>query len=535
MSYIPIDHHDARYDTVKKGFNLRWPSPGQEAQRILICNQAADARQAIEFALLSGLRPTIRSGGHCYEGFVSNNPGGVIVDIGNLTGIEANVTESGRRYAFRVAAGQQNWNAYLNLYKNFGKTIPGGSCYSVGFGGHICGGGYGLLSRLHGLTVDWLSGVDIVIANGRSAQPVHANATQHPDLFKLCRGGGGNNAGLITHYYFDDLPVAPRQVVVLLLQFPWAQFTGANRARFDDFVTAYGDFLSAADREPDTYGLFTILKLTHVSAGNIGLVVQYTDRHGGIADLGPLQAFMKAIAPFEKRLQNAYLPGAGQPFVGTPPGALAARGLPDHSQAMDWLYATQTFNSSGNNQRGKYKSAYMKHRFTQHELDALHHHLTDVHKDDPDFAQSLVQIDSYGGAINHVSSGNPHFDPARNETAVPQRRSIMKLQYQTYWTEPANDAKHLTWMRDLYYAVYRHDGFNGTPYPDSAALPGSRYEGCYINYPDVDMLTGEAPGTPLYRWGELYYGTLYDELVSIKHTYDPQHVFHHAMSLGAAP
>jgi FAD/FMN-containing dehydrogenase len=38
-------------------------------------------------------------------------------------------------------------------------TIPGGSCYSVGAGGHICGGGYGLLSRKYGLTVDHLVAV----------------------------------------------------------------------------------------------------------------------------------------------------------------------------------------------------------------------------------------------------------------------------------------------------------------------------------------------------------------------------------------
>ncbi|MFX5884916.1 hypothetical protein ABTE50_18950, partial [Acinetobacter baumannii] len=41
-----------------------------------------------------------------------------------------------------------------------------------------------------------------------------------------------------------------------------------------------------------------------------------------------------------------------------------------------------------------------------------------------DMAQTLLQVDSYGGAINAV---------APDATAVPQRSSIMKLQYQTYW------------------------------------------------------------------------------------------------------
>ena len=72
------------------------------------------------------------------------------------------------RYKFSAAAGNQNWDGYVNLYKSANRTLPGGSCYSVGAGGHIVGGGYGLLSRLQGLTVDWLSGVDILVPKGRA-------------------------------------------------------------------------------------------------------------------------------------------------------------------------------------------------------------------------------------------------------------------------------------------------------------------------------------------------------------------------------
>ena len=72
----------------------------------------------------------------------------------------------GHSYGFQLLAGNQNWDGYVGLYKLTGKTVPGGSCYSVGAGGHISGGGYGLLSRRQGLTVDWLSAVDILLADG---------------------------------------------------------------------------------------------------------------------------------------------------------------------------------------------------------------------------------------------------------------------------------------------------------------------------------------------------------------------------------
>jgi FAD/FMN-containing dehydrogenase len=98
-----------------------------------------------------------------------NSPSEVlsIIDIGQLTGMEYDESGGIRSifdssqggYKFRVAAGNQNWNGYVALYKESGKTIPGGSCYSVGAGGHICGGGYGFF-----VAHAW---ADMRLANGR--------------------------------------------------------------------------------------------------------------------------------------------------------------------------------------------------------------------------------------------------------------------------------------------------------------------------------------------------------------------------------
>ena len=62
-----------------------------------------------------------------------------------------------------IDGGATLWNVYRRFFVEHGVTLPGGSCATVGAGGHITGGGYGLLSRLHGLTVDWLSAVDVVV------------------------------------------------------------------------------------------------------------------------------------------------------------------------------------------------------------------------------------------------------------------------------------------------------------------------------------------------------------------------------------
>jgi len=108
MSYTIIKQTDSRYGTLKKGFNLRFPQYDQGASSIFICRNEDDAEAALQDCINSDLRPTIRSGGNCYEGFVSNNPGGVIIDIGLHEGVDVDVAVDGESYAFKLAAGTQN-------------------------------------------------------------------------------------------------------------------------------------------------------------------------------------------------------------------------------------------------------------------------------------------------------------------------------------------------------------------------------------------------------------------------------------------
>ncbi|GHB09479.1 hypothetical protein [Streptomyces chryseus] len=133
--------------------------------------------------------------------------------------------------------------------------------------------------------------------------------------------------------------------------------------------------------------------------------------------------------------------------------------------------------------------------FTEHRIDAIHRHLTDPDYSNPD---ALVQVDSYGGAINTVGA---------EDTAVPQRSSVLKLQYQAYWTwdtdadrngvldyrdaekDSGIAAPHLRWIRNFYQDVYGPTG--GVPAVADPAFPATKNantDGCYINYPDVDLL-----------------------------------------------
>ncbi|MDX7988605.1 FAD-dependent oxidoreductase [Xenorhabdus sp. 12] len=69
-----INKNDIRFNPLKKGFNLRWPDKDNDVAGVFICKNEVEVSDAAYAAVFNnGKRITIRSGGHCYEGFVSNN------------------------------------------------------------------------------------------------------------------------------------------------------------------------------------------------------------------------------------------------------------------------------------------------------------------------------------------------------------------------------------------------------------------------------------------------------------------------------
>ena len=133
-----------------------------------------------------------------------------------------------------------------------------------------------------------------------------------------------------------------------------------------------------------------------------------------------------------------------------------------------------------------------------------------------DLQGSVMPIDSYGGAVNAKGMAEV--------TSAWQRGSIMKVQFQQYWERPEEDAGRLQWTREFYKELYSQQvdpRYAGTPYPNKY------YEGCYINYPDSDMLAYAF-------WPQLYYGEqVYSFLQKVKRRYDSNNIFHHKMSIRA--
>jgi len=487
---VVIERGDSRFETLKRGHNLRFPASGAEAAgRIVICSNEEETSAALQRIVTAGLRPTVRSGGHCYEDFVANNPGGAILDLSTFNLVDRH------NGAFRIAPGALLGDVYQTLFKRYAVTLPAGTCYMVGAGGHISGGGYGLLSRMHGLTSDWLTGVDIltVDAYGRVI-PRHVDAQHDPDLFRACRGAGGGNFGVITRFHFDHLPPAPREVAEASLWFSWSSMT---EERLSKLLTTYGEYWSTRGLDPDTWGLFSILFLVpdnHTGA-RFGIHTQFVQRDGTASDLSIQQEFLDRFSSFNPETSSA-----------------AAKAY--QIERRPWLNATLAGGGSGGGSRAKYKSAYMKQNFTTDECKAIYRYLANP----GDQTQgTYLSIDSYGGAINRPERAH--------DTAIAQRSSIMKLQWQCYWRTEEEDAARLKFTDDFFTAVYTGPHvppqYQGTPL-------GERFEGCYMNYADSDMLRYS-------HWPQLFYGTgpLYPFLQSVKRRYDPNNIFHSSMSIRA--
>jgi FAD/FMN-containing dehydrogenase len=495
---------DTRFPSFLQGFNRRWFSGN--CQAVYLCFTAAGAAKALDDAInLYGKRVKIKSGGHCYENFVFNADTLAIIDVTPMDGYGYDPQKG-----YYLESGGTNWTAFQALFRDYGTVLPAGSCYSVGLGGHICGGGYGLLSRLNGLTVDWLTGVEVVVKDSAagSAYPVYVSANDVDqgklNLYWSHCGGGGGNFGIICKYYFKKLPMAPKTAFITSLAFPWADLT---EQILGELLAWYATFA----QRTDNWRQFGLFALNHQANQEIHLTIQTAV----MADEDPEEIRKQYINPLLLDIKNV------APYqLMTRPG-LAHQGSLFQNLAYTINYtfyeAVQTLNGSGSNQRGKYKSAYMRKPFPGDQVAAIYQWLTTIPPGltAADMTQSLLQVDTYGGQINQV---------ATDATAIPQRSSIMKLQYQTYWTSELNDKAHLQWINDFYTQVYQLTG--GVPDPEKD--PTNNVDGCYYNYPDIDL---NGPFNDKERALKLYFADNLPRLKATKKRWDPNDYFNSSQSI----
>ncbi|MEV4315111.1 FAD-binding oxidoreductase [Actinocrispum sp. NPDC049592] len=500
---------DPQYASKVRGSNQRWAGT---PETVRLVNSTDQVVAAVQEAVTAGKRIGIRSGGHCYEDFAYNGTH-TLIDVSGLNQIAYDPIHN----AISVGAGATLIQIYETLHRVWGVTIPGGSCASVGAGGHITGGGYGLASRQFGLTVDYLYGVEVVTvdSDGRAKAIVATCEADDPhrELWWAHTGGGGGNFGVVTRFLFGApgmdpagyLPRPPAEIFLSAVALNWADVTETDFTRLVDNFGKWHERNSAPDSAyAGIFGLLKANKKTWDGDGNVaGQIVLVTQADGAVSGArGLLDDYLTAV-----------FDGVAAPRVKMIARSGDHPSMPEflEPQRLPWLDGTYAMSGSSSwTFCGDYKSAYLRRGYTPAQIAATYEWLATPDYNNP---RALVQIDSYGCRINAVAPG---------DTAVPQRDSVLKLQYQVYWTDPAEEALHLGWIRGFYGAVYADTG--GVPVPNAVT------DGCYVNYPDVDLGDGSLNRSGV-AWSSLYYKGNYPRLRRVKAAYDPLNVFWHRQSV----
>lgn len=486
---------DARYEYLasRGRGNPRFTAQPDE---FWMARSTEDVVTAVQHAVDRDARIVVRSGGHCFEGFVDDPAVQVIVD----TALMADVDFDPGMQAFVVEAGARLGDLYRRLYLGWGVSLPAGESPDVGVGGHILGGGYGFQCRLHGLAVDHLHAVEVVVvdASGTARAVVATRADDHPnrDLWWAHTGGGGGNFGIVTRYWLRSpdvdaaaaptelLPPAPASVLRFNAKWQWSDLGAAGFARL---VDNFGDWCERHVDDAPLSGIFATLLLYPRASGVIELEGQ---------SLGPVDDHEALVADFLDA-------------IGTGVDAVPSR----RAERSSWLDFALTRHPGGIPGRVKVKDAFLRRRLDERQVATLHRHLVDV--EDAEGTFIVFALDTYGGRVNQVPE---------EATAVAQRDSPLHSYLIVAWPDAEDDEEYLSLAREVFGGLFADTG--GVPAPRTGA------DGSFVNHPDIDYVDPRwnTSGIP---WSTLYHKDNYPALQRIKARWDPRDVFRHALSVTA--
>jgi UDP-N-acetylenolpyruvoylglucosamine reductase len=195
LNWTLIMPSDKLYPQLNQGFNSRIK---KTPKCIALVKNTEGVSEAIKYAIKNGLQVTVKSGGHSFEGFSSNN-GGLVINLSELNSIE---WLGGKMV--KVGPGCRLGQLYNELLPQK-RLIPAGSCATVGIGGLALGGGYGFFSRQYGLTCDSLKAITMVDGQGNVV-----TSDNNSELLWACRGGNTGNFGVVTSMTFETHPAPAR-------------------------------------------------------------------------------------------------------------------------------------------------------------------------------------------------------------------------------------------------------------------------------------------------------------------------------------
>jgi len=392
MSGTLLTPEDRGYDDARTIWNAMIDRrPGLIAR----CSGAADVKLAVGFARDRDLLVSIHGGGHNIAGNAVCD-GGLMIDLSAMNGVRV---DPEARLA-HVGPGA-TLGAVDHETQAFGLATSVGINSTTGIAGLTLGGGFGWITRKHGLTVDNLTAADVVTADGEFAR---ASETENADLFWALRGGGGN-FGVVTRFEYRLHPVGPG-VLSGLIVLPLADGAAALR-KYRDFAAGLPEETSVWVVLRKAPPLPFLPESVHGKEVVVFAICHIGDPDEGEKAIAPLRGFGKVLGE----------------FVGVQP-------FEDWQKAFDPLLTPGA--------RNYWKS----HNFTELKDEVIDAAL--------DFAGRLpsdqceIFFGQLGGAANRV---------APDATAYAHRDANCVMNVHGRWDTPGEDAAVIGWSREFFDAT----------------------------------------------------------------------------------
>ena len=359
------------------------------------CAGEADVIQAVNFARAHELLVAVRGGGHNIAGTGVCDEG-LQIDLSPMRSVHIDPEARVAQVEPGCTLADFDHDAQV-----FELATPLGVNSTTGVAGLTLGGGFGWLSRKHGMTIDNLKSAEVVIADGRVVQ---ASEESHPDLFWALRGGGGN-FGVVTSFTFRLHPVGPTVLSGLIVH-PLGD--AAKLLRF------YRDF---AARLPDETSVWVVLRkappLPFLPSEWHGKeVVVFAAFHAG--DLAEGERILEPLRRFGEPIADVIGP---HPYAGW-------------QQAFDPLLEPGVRN---------YWKSHDFERLSDEVLDTL----TDFAGRLPS-AMTEIFLGQVGGQMARVPP---------EATAYPARDVSFIMNVHGRWETPAEDERVIDWARACFRAT----------------------------------------------------------------------------------
>ncbi|WP_019972406.1 FAD-binding oxidoreductase [Mycobacterium sp. 141] len=402
---------DAEFPAAKGVFNTRFDDTRPAA--VVVAGSSGDVSKALVFAAEHAIKVAPRSGGHSYIG-ASATSGAMVID---LRGLPRTIDYDDGTGLVTVAAAT-DLDTVQSALDEHGRSIPTGSCPSVGVAGLTLGGGLGSDARRYGLTCDSLVSATVVVPGGET---VTASSDDHEDLLWALRGGGGG-CGVVTSFTFHTFATVDRDVVTLT--FP--------ESAAAQLLYGWHHWLSTAPRE--------VWGMVNLTSG------PGTDLQCSIVLATPAQTGDHAAAALA--------------------AVIGAAPLSTRTQTLGHLDFVHYFEGGNDATRprafvaGSDIVAEMTHTAAESIVTALSAWAKDA-------GAATAVVESLDGAVT---------DTAPDATAFPWRRDAACVQW---YTEPTSSAAVDTatgWLRDAHHAVQANSAGGYVNYVE-AGMPAARYFG----------------------------------------------------------